>query len=98
LLDKNGVILGGDKYLQFNLEYHFLLGGPFRAIVFADGGNVFGSGQSLDLSTLRYTAGAELRVLLPVFGAPLRFIYAFNLDEQPNDSFEDFQFSIGTSF
>jgi outer membrane protein insertion porin family len=98
LLDKNGVILGGDKYLQFNLEYHFLLGGPFRAIVFADGGNVFGQGQSLNLSRLRYTAGAELRVLLPVFGAPLRFIYAFNLDEQPKDSFEDFQFSIGTSF
>ncbi|HEX7182688.1 MAG TPA: outer membrane protein assembly factor BamA [Thermoanaerobaculia bacterium] len=92
------VILGGDSFLQFNLEYHFLLGGPFRAIAFVDGGNVFGEGRSFDLSRLRYTAGAELRVLLPVFGAPLRFIYAFNLDPQPRDSFEEFQFSIGTSF
>jgi outer membrane protein assembly factor BamA len=33
-----------------------------------------------------------------VFGAPLRFIYAVNLDPLPDDSFEDFQFSIGTSF
>jgi len=96
--DEFGLTLGGDKYLQLNLEYHFLLGGPFRMIVFADAGNVFGEGQSYDLSNLRYTAGAELRVLVPVFGAPLRFIYAVNLDPLPRDSFEDFQFSIGTSF
>ena len=96
--DAFGLTLGGDKYLQLNLEYHFLLGGPFRMILFADAGNVFGEGQSYDLSNLRYTAGAELRVLVPVFGAPLRFIYAVNLDPLPRDSFEDFQFSIGTSF
>jgi outer membrane protein assembly factor BamA len=47
---------------------------------------------------LRYTTGLELRVLLPVFGAPLRFIYAFNLNEKPNDRFQRFQFSVGTSF
>ncbi|HEX6861262.1 MAG TPA: outer membrane protein assembly factor BamA, partial [Thermoanaerobaculia bacterium] len=93
-----GVILGGDSFMQINLEYHFLLGGPFRLIMFGDAGNVFGGEQSFDLSNLRYTAGAELRILLPVFGAPLRFIYAVNLDEKPKDSFEDFQFSIGTSF
>ncbi len=92
------VILGGDKFAQFNLEYHFLLGGPFRVLLFADAGNVYGEDQSLDLSNLRTTAGVELRVFLPVFGAPLRFIYAKNLDPLPQDSFEDFQFSIGTSF
>ncbi|MFL6200495.1 MAG: outer membrane protein assembly factor BamA, partial [Thermoanaerobaculia bacterium] len=96
--EDTGVILGGDSFLQVNLEYHFLLGGPFRLILFGDAGNVFGKGQTFDLSNLRYTAGAELRILLPVFGAPLRFIYAVNLDEKPKDSFEDFQFSIGTSF
>jgi outer membrane protein insertion porin family len=96
--DPNNIILGGDKYAQFNLEYHFILGGPFQVLAFADGGNVYGEGSSFDLSKLRYTAGAELRVLVPVFGAPLRFIYAINLDPQPGDSFENFQFSIGTSF
>jgi outer membrane protein insertion porin family len=93
-----GVILGGDKFVQLNLEYHFLLGGPFRLLLFGDAGNVYGEDQSFDLSNLRYTAGVELRVFLPVFGAPLRFIYAKNLDPLPQDSFEDFQFSIGTSF
>ncbi len=95
---RTGGSLGGDKYVQLNLEYHFLLGGPFRLLVFADAGNVYGERQSFDLSNLRTTAGVELRVLLPVFGAPLRFIYARNLDPLPRDSFEDFQFSIGTSF
>ncbi|MFL6199275.1 MAG: outer membrane protein assembly factor BamA [Thermoanaerobaculia bacterium] len=96
--DEFSNILGGDSYAQFNLEYHFLLGGPFRVLLFADAGNVFGEGQSFNLSNLRSTAGVELRVFLPVFGAPLRFIYAKNLDPLPQDSFEDFQFSIGTSF
>jgi outer membrane protein assembly factor BamA len=107
--------LGGDRYFQVNLEYHVLLGGPFRIIFYVDGGNVFGSfdeaflddegnqqvrriDQSYDLSTLRWTAGAELRLLLPVFGAPLRFIYAVNLDEQVGDEFDSFRFSIGAAF
>ena len=75
-----------------------MLGGPFRLLLFVDGGNVFGEANSFDLSNLRTTAGAELRVLVPVFGAPLRFIYATNLDPLPNDRFESFQFSVGTSF
>jgi len=98
LRDEFNNILGGDSYLQVNLEYHFLLGGPFRLLLFTDAGNVFGDGQKFNLSNLRNTAGVELRVFLPVFGAPLRFIYAKNLDPQVQDSFEDFQFSIGTSF
>jgi outer membrane protein insertion porin family len=98
LKDANGFILGGTKYVQANVEYHFLLGGPFRVLVFADAGNVYGERQQVSLSGLRYTAGTELRILLPVFGAPLRFIYAINLKRRPDDTFQNFQFSIGTSF
>ncbi len=96
--DTTGAVLGGDSFVHLNLEYHFLLGGPFRLLLFADAGNVFGEGQPFDLADLRTTAGIELRVLLPMFGAPLRFIYAENLDPQPQDDFEEFKFSIGTSF
>ena len=98
VLDELGLTQGGDKFLQINAEYHFLVGGPFRVLLFADAGNVFGEGDSYDLSRLRYTAGVELRVLVPVFGAPLRFIYSNNLDPLPGDRFQEFQFSIGTSF
>ncbi|HXO43483.1 MAG TPA: BamA/TamA family outer membrane protein, partial [Thermoanaerobaculia bacterium] len=54
--------------------------------------------QGFDFGRLRYTAGVELRVLIPLFGAPLRFIYSKNLQPKPLDEFETFQFSIGTSF
>lgn len=94
----NGGVVGGETYLQGNLEYHFLAGGPFRVILFADTAQTWAPGQSLDFGTLRYTSGIELRVLVPVFGAPLRFIYAFNLNPKPYDEFESFQFTIGSSF
>jgi outer membrane protein insertion porin family len=68
LIDASGALLGGDKYLQINLEYHLLLGGPFRLIGFFDAANVFGERQSVDLERLRMTAGAELRIFVPVFG------------------------------
>jgi len=98
LVDAQGFARGGDRYLQTNIEYHFLLGGPFRLVTFVDAGQVYGREQKLDLSRLRYTAGLELRILVPVFGAPLRFIYSFDLKKQKTDQFEPFQFSIGTSF
>jgi outer membrane protein insertion porin family len=98
VMDGTGAILGGDSFAQINLEYHFLLGGPFRLLLFTDMGNVYGQGATFNLSGLRKTAGVELRVTLPVFGAPLRFIYAKNLDPLSQDSFQNFQFSIGTSF
>ena len=98
LIDSTGALLGGDRFLQLNLEYHLLLGGPFRIIGFFDAANVFGADQSIDVGRLRQTAGAELRIFVPVFGAPLRFIYATNLDPLPDDRFEGFQFSIGATF
>jgi outer membrane protein insertion porin family len=102
VFDQFGAGVGGDKYMQYNVEYHFLAGGPFRVLLFADAGNVFGKvnnvDQSFNFGQLRYTAGVELRVLIPMFGAPLRFIYSKNLRPQRLDEFETFQFSIGTSF
>src|SRR5258708_17879721 len=42
VLDQFGAGVGGDKFMQYNVEYHFLAGGPFRVLAFADAGNVFG--------------------------------------------------------
>lgn len=97
-IDDFGFPVGGDRFFQLNLEYHLLVGGPFRILAFIDGGNVYGSGQGYDLGRLRWTAGGEMRIFVPVFGAPLRFIYATNLNPLPDDRFEGFQFSIGATF
>ncbi len=98
VLDEFGRPLGGETFLQMNLEYHFVLGGPFRLLAFADIGGVFAKDQSFDYSLMRHSLGVELRVLVPIFGAPLRFIYALNPDDYPDDRFRKFQFSIGTTF
>lgn len=102
--DDDGFPQGGNRSFQINLEHHFVLDGPFRLLVFADAGNVFGKDQSFDLDTLRYVAGLELRINVPLFGAPLRFIWSNLLnpyDDLPvndRERFESFDFSIGVSF
>ena len=98
LRDEEGFLVGGTRYLESSLELHLPFGGPFEAVLFADAGNVYAEEQSLDLSNLRTTAGAELRLRLPRLGLPLRLIYAVNLDPLAGDEFEDIQFSFGTSF
>ncbi len=95
---QDGYFKGGNKFFQANAEFQVLVGGPFRVILFADGGNVYDDNQSIDVSRLRYSAGGELRIFVPIFGAPLRFIYASNLAPLPDDRFESFQFSIGATF
>jgi outer membrane protein insertion porin family len=98
VLDDFGFPLGGDKTLQVNAEMIVVLGGPFRAVLFSDAGKVYGDDESLNITNMRVTAGGELQVNVPILGAPLRFIYAFNINPLPDDRFESFQFSIGPSF
>ncbi len=104
LLDANGFPQGGNKSVVFNLEHHTLVNGPFRVVAFFDAGNVYGDDQDVDFSHMRMSAGIELRVNVPILGAPLRFIYARNLDPLDDlggvdrERFDSFDFSIGTSF
>jgi len=108
--DSVGRVLGGNKFFVFNIEYQFLSIGPAKLLAFADIGNNYFDTQSFDLSWVRYSTGAELRIFLPIFQAPLRFIYAFNPSPiQPIDQFgfpinyltekkSGFTFSIGRTF
>jgi outer membrane protein insertion porin family len=96
--DVTGVALGGDRYVQLNAEYQIKVGGPVKFILFTDWGNTWNARQGWDLSWLRYSYGAELRVFLPVFQAPLRFIYGINPNPFPDEQHSMFQFSIGTTF
>ncbi|HYR30043.1 MAG TPA: outer membrane protein assembly factor BamA [Thermoanaerobaculia bacterium] len=89
---------GGYKYHTYNFEYIFRVNDPLRLVVFADAGKAYGYRENFDFAALRYTFGAEMRVFLPVFQFPLRFIYAMNPDKQPADRFEGFQFTIGNTF
>ena len=90
--------VGGHKYNVFNFEYVYRVNDPLRLVLFADAGQAYAEDENWDLSALRYSAGAELRIFLPVFQFPLRFIYAFNPDKRIDDDFRTFQFSIGNTF
>ncbi|HEY1249827.1 MAG TPA: outer membrane protein assembly factor BamA [Thermoanaerobaculia bacterium] len=103
-------ILGGNKFFVINIEYQFLQAGPAKLLAFMDIGNNFHESQNFSFQNVRTAAGMELRVFLPIFQAPLRFIYAFNLHPiQPIDQFgfpidylkekkSGFTFSIGRTF
>jgi outer membrane protein insertion porin family len=97
-LSDSGVREGGDRYWLLNLEQQFAVGGPVKVVLFLDMGNTYHEDQGWDFSLWRRTTGIELRVLLPIFQAPIRFIYGYNLDPWPEESKSDFQFSIGTTF
>ncbi len=97
-LTSAGASMGGDRYMQVNLEFQIKVGGPIKFIIFSDIGNTWHEQQGWDLSLLRYSTGAELRIFLPMFQAPLRFIYGINLKPFPDEKRSDFQFSIGTTF
>ncbi len=98
IVDQFGVPIGGDRFARANFEGIILMGGPFRLIGFFDAGGVWVSEQEISFDTMRFSTGVELQVNVPLFGAPLRFIYSENLDPFPDDRFETFQFSIGPSF
>ncbi len=93
-----GSRIGGDRFWQVNLEYQFRVGGPVKLVLFADMGNTYVAEQGWEFSLWRRTAGVEMRIFLPIFQAPIRFIYGYNLDPYPDEKDSDFQFSIGTTF
>jgi len=93
-----GAVVGGSLYAVATLEDVYKVKYPFRFGLWADAGQAYGYKESFDVSKLRYSTGAELRIFLPVFQFPLRFIYAYNISPKPLDQFETFQFSIGNTF
>lgn len=90
--------VGGYKYSVLNMEYIYRVNDPIRFVLWADAGYAFGHKENFDLSKMRYTFGGEMRVFLPVFQFPLRFIYAFNPSPKDTDEFTGFQFTVGNTF
>jgi outer membrane protein insertion porin family len=97
-IDAENRALGGNKFVLFNAEYYWDIGGPLRFVLFYDAGQSYLEGKKIDLKSLRTSTGAELRFIMPVLNVPFRLIYAFN----PNrDSFQPrstFKFAVGTTF
>lgn len=90
---------GGEKYVQFNFEftYPLLKDMGIVGVVFYDTGNVFGPDESIDLGTLRQSAGYGIRWYSPI--GPIRIEAGHILDpKEGEDSSANWEFSMGTAF
>ena len=99
--DSNGNSIGGDKYVQLNVDLVFPLlkdQGVYGGIFF-DTGRVYGDNETVELdpSDLRQSAGLGLRWLSPM--GPVRIEYGFILDPEDDDSGPgNWEFSMASAF
>jgi outer membrane protein insertion porin family len=99
--DLNGNAIGGRTKVVGTAEFLFPMPGAsreqsLRLAAFLDAGQVYGQGQKVELSELRYSAGVALSWLSP-FG-PLRLSIGHPLNREPGDEVQRLQFTFGTGF
>lgn len=97
--DDEGLAIGGDTYVQGNVELIFpiLKAANLNGVLFFDTGDVYGEDEDVDLGELRQSAGYGVRWLSPI--GPIRLERGHILDpEEGEDSSGRWDFSIGTSF
>ena len=63
---------------------------------FFDAGQVYGAGQKIELSQLRYSTGLALNWASP-FG-PLRLSFGIPIHKREGDNIQRLQFTFGTAF
>lgn len=97
LVEVNSVI-GGNKYLQGNVELIIPLVKQLglKGILFYDAGNAFIEEDPYDLMRLRQSVGFGIRWISPI--GPLRFEWGFPLYPQYDEERQVFEFGIGTFF
>jgi outer membrane protein insertion porin family len=88
--------IGGNAFLEGNLELRTAIGRGFSLVPFLDMGNVWIKAKDMDVTHLKYTAGMGLRYDTPV--GPLRVDFGFKLNRRPDESRGALHFSIGHAF
>ncbi|MEW6387487.1 MAG: outer membrane protein assembly factor BamA [Thermodesulfobacteriota bacterium] len=91
--------IGGEKFVQFNLEYRFPI--PlirrfgFMGAVFFDAGNVYANNVNY-FSSMRTSVGTGFRWFSPL--GPLRVEWGYNLRPKPWEKHSAWEFTVGSSF
>lgn len=100
--DSSNNYMGGNKSVVGNVELMFPMPGmgkekSIRVSAFLDGGAIYGEPSQVPSSSgMRYSAGLTLNWFSPA--GPLRLSWARPLNQQPQDSIENLQFTLGTLF
>ncbi|MCP4896824.1 MAG: BamA/TamA family outer membrane protein [bacterium] len=95
-LNESGDPMGGNALVLINLEYQRHVSGPFSAVVFIDGGNVWAEPAQVKAGDLRWGFGLGVRYDTPA--GPLRAEYCAKLDRLEGESRGEFFFSFGIPF
>lgn len=91
--------IGGDKFVQFNVEYLVPLSkeAGLVGLIFFDTGNVYKKDAKIDLSDLRKSAGYGFRWYSPI--GPIRLECGYILDPRPGENKGgQWEFTMGTAF
>ena len=88
--------IGGDKFLQLNVEYRFPLIKKLgvTGTLFFDAGNVYGTNQINPF--LRTAVGAGFRWFSPM--GPLRVEWGYNLAPRSWEKHSNWEFTVGSQF
>jgi outer membrane protein insertion porin family len=95
---ETGDRIGGDKMWYTNIEYVFPIApeAGIRGVIFFDAGKVFADGEEWNIDSYSKAAGVEFRWLSPM--GPLRLVWGYNLDPEPDEDQSVWDFSMGGSF
>ena len=91
--------IGGNKMVQFNVEFLFpiIRKSGMKGVVFYDTGNVYNNREDIGLSELRRSIGYGFRWYSPV--GPIRLEYGYILDDKEGRKGEGgWEFSMGMAF
>ena len=97
--DIYGNVLGGKRKIVGNAElfYPILTGQQaVRVSAFTDAGQIYLNGMQPDNESFRYSAGVGLAWNSPM--GPLKFSYAYPINQKPGDRIQRFQFQVGSVF
>ncbi len=95
-INDKGNPIGGNALVLLNLEYRRTLKGPFSAVLFVDGGNVWASPGQVRWGDMRWGIGAGLRLDTPA--GPIRVEYGHKLDRRPGESNGEWWLAFGMPF
>jgi outer membrane protein insertion porin family len=97
--DEAGNKTGGNKMVQFNVEFLFPLvkQAGLMGVLFYDMGNAYDNGEDIDLAELRSSAGYGFRWFSPI--GPIRLEYGYILDDKEGKKGKSrWEFTMGTAF
>lgn len=97
--DDEGDPVGGNKMLQFNVEFMFPIvkKSGLQGVLFYDTGMSYDNGENMDLGELRSSIGYGIRWFSPM--GPIRLEYGYILDDKQGQKGEGrFEFAMGAAF